>query len=258
MAATLFTTTELRYISEIRLVARRSESRAQQRRLRSPLPRGAVTEPGVAAFCLAGGRICRRAESVPPPAPQRRHSGGGGLELSGPHKNAQPGQPRRRLHRIRVFPQLAAASAAALKARASQPATAPLWLLLCAFRPTHKHPTQAVPRVSSVCRLACCLSVVLTQTHHNTLALAVRFWLCLKRRHCGVRAACSHLFPPGARLRFTLADRSILARCATGKEWRGLGNWRLSTPSASKFPFEAVCGEWSCLGYDSKTLQLNS
>ena len=68
MAATLFTTTELRYISEIRLVARRSESRAQQRRLRSPLPRGAVTEPGVAAFCLAGGRIRRRAESARQPA----------------------------------------------------------------------------------------------------------------------------------------------------------------------------------------------
>ena len=148
MAATLFTTTELLSISGIRLVARRSESRAQQRRLRSPLPRGAVTESCVAAFSLAGGSIRRRAESAPPPAPQRRHSGGGSLELSGPHKNAQPGQPRRRLHRIRVFPPLAVASAAALKARASQPATAPLWLLLCTFRPTQEHPTQAVARVS--------------------------------------------------------------------------------------------------------------
>ena len=166
----------------------------------------------------AGGRIRRRAESARPPA---RNSAtlAAALRFQANTKTPDPG----------------GGSCVCV----SSPASGSVWRAW-----------------SSVCRLACCLSVVLTQTHHNTLSLAVRFWRCPKSRHSGVRAACSHRLRPKPQPCFTLADRSILACCATGKEWSGLGNRGLSTQSASKFLFEAVCGKWSGLGYDSKTLQL--
>ena len=116
------------------------------------------------------------------------------------------------------FPLWAAASTAAQKGRPRQPAAASLWRrLLGAFRPTNTLAAMSCVScisppasgsvwraLSRVCRLACCLSV-------NTLSLAVRFWQCPKRRHCGIIAACSHQFRPEQQPCFTLADRPILA-----------------------------------------------
>ena len=100
------------------------------------------------------------------------------------------------------------------------------------------------------------LSVVLTQTHHNTLSLAVRFWRCPKSRHSGITAAASTGSVPVHRsaLPLQIAPFSPAAPQAKNGEAWGRGNFLHHL--LQSFSLKLCVENGADLEYDSKTIQL--